>query len=160
MPEICQIARSDDRADPERTCGWPSESSRGGRAASHSRRAQRLALEPKDTTLLPRRRCVTRRAALLAAYRETASIRAAADAAGITPILHYEWIERDAAYRRDFGALQEEVADGLQDQAVERAAHGWTQPVFYRGRQCGAIQHYSDRLIILLLKARMPDKYR
>ena len=39
-------------------------------------------------------------------------------------------------------------------------ASDFDEPVFYRGRQCGAIRHYSDRLLIVLLKAWTPENYR
>jgi hypothetical protein len=51
------------------------------------------------------------------------------------------------------------IFDALQGEAVERAVQGWLAPVFYRGRQCGAIRHHSDRLLAVLLKAWMPEKY-
>jgi hypothetical protein len=56
--------------------------------------------------------------------------------------------------------VQQELARGLRDEIVERAVQGWPKPVFYRGRQCGSIQHYSDRLLIFLLKALKPETYR
>ena len=34
------------------------------------------------------------------------------------------------------------------------------EPVFYKGAKCGAVQKYSDLLLIFLLKARRPDMYR
>jgi hypothetical protein len=88
------------------------------------------------------------------------SIRAAAEAAAITPTQHYKWIENDPAYWEAFSDAQMKVADALQDQVTDRAMGGWLEPVFYRGRQCGTIQHHSDRLLMLLLKAGMPEKYR
>ena len=48
----------------------------------------------------------------------------------------------------------------LEDEAVRRAYHGVEEPVFYKGVQCGSITKYSDKLLIFLLKARDPAKYR
>jgi hypothetical protein len=62
-------------------------------------------------------------------------------------------LEKDTAYRRDFEPVQEEVAGKLLDEAVEVALNGWLEPVFYRGQQCGTIRRYSDRLLIMLLRA-------
>jgi hypothetical protein len=109
---------------------------------------------------LPRRRCVTRQAAFLAAYRKTASIAAAAQAAGIKPAQHYQWIAASAAYGEAFSAVQEAVTGRLQDKVVELAMDGWAEPVFYRGRVCGTIQHHSDRLLIFFLEAAKPEKWR
>jgi hypothetical protein len=110
--------------------------------------------------LLQRHRCITRRVAFLAAYRETFSVRAAAQAAGIAETRHHHWLQQDAGYRQAFASVHSEVADNLQDQVLERAVEGWVEPVFYRGRQCGTIRHYSDRLLMLMLKAWTPEKYR
>jgi hypothetical protein len=126
------------------------------RRASTTARELRASIPP----LLPRQRCVSRKAAFLSAYRDTGSIRAAAESAEITPSRHYQWFEEDSAYRRDFAALQELVAGRLQDEAVELAIHGWVEPVYYRGRPCGTGRHYSDRLLTLLLKAYMLKKHQ
>jgi hypothetical protein len=48
----------------------------------------------------------------------------------------------------------------LEDEAVRRAYHGVEEPVFYKGVQCGTVTKYSDKLLIMLLKARNPAKYR
>ena len=34
------------------------------------------------------------------------------------------------------------------------------KPVFHKGEQCGVVREYSDTLMIFLLKARDPAKYR
>src|SRR5947209_7173852 len=68
--------------------------------------------------------CISRRSAFLLAYRETGSIRAAADVANIAPAQHYHWFKNDSAYRRDFEDVHEVVVGGLQDEIVELAFHG------------------------------------
>jgi hypothetical protein len=103
---------------------------------------------------------ITRRAACLAAYRKTFSVRATAKRPGIAETRHHHWLQQDAAYRQAFASVQSEVVDNLRDQVLELAVEGWVEPVFYRGRQCGTIRHYSDRLLMLLLKAWKPEKYR
>ena len=135
---------------------------RGRRAVTYSRRLQSLAREPRTIVAppLPRRRCISRQAAFLAAFRKTASVRAAAEAAEIAPTRHFQWLEKDPRYWEAFAEAQREVADALQGEAIERAVQGWLEPVFHRGGQCGTIRHRSDRLLIVLLKAWMPEKYR
>jgi hypothetical protein len=118
-------------------------------------RAQKTPAESRS-----KRRCRSRQAAFLIAYRKTASITAAAKAAQIGEPRHYQWLKEDPRYWRSFSEAQQEVADVLQDKAVERAVEGWLEPVFYRGRQCGTTRRHSDRLLIVLAKAWMPEKYR
>lgn len=50
--------------------------------------------------------------------------------------------------------------DALEDEAVRRASAGVDEPVFYQGEQCGTVRKYSDSLLIGLLKARRPHKFR
>lgn len=69
---------------------------------------------------------------------------------------HDQWLGADAKYWQAFMDLQAEIAQVLQDRAVERAMDGWVTPVLYRKRVCGEIRHWSDRLLFLLLKAFKP----
>ena len=108
---------------------------------------------------LPRRRCGTRQAAFLGAYRKTASIAAAAKAAGIKPAQHYRWLAASAVYWERFRELHEDVIWRLQDKVVELAMEGRVEPVFYRGRVCRTIQHHSDRLLLFFLEAARPEKW-
>lgn len=147
-------------------CEGPRETHRATRKISAplqwaSRRSRRAARRPRPNVLprLPRRRCVTRQASFLAAYRKTASIPAAAKAAGIRPAQHYRWLASYAAYWQAFAEVQEDVIGTLQDAAVERAMEGWVKPVLYRGRVCGEIRHHSVRLLLFLLKAWMLEKW-
>jgi len=114
---------------------------------------------PQVTPRPPRRRCVTRQAAFLAAYRKTASTPAAAKAAGIRPAQHYRWLASDAAYWEAFAELQEDVTGILQDRALYRIRNGWVKPLLYRGRVCGTIRTCPVRLLLFMLKAWMPEKW-
>jgi hypothetical protein len=114
----------------------------------------------KSLQHLPRRRCITRKATFLAAYRKTGSIAAAAQAIGIKPAQHYRWLTASAAYWEAFRELQGDVIGRLQDKVVERATEGWAEAVLYRGRVCGTIQHHSDRLLMFFLEAAKPAKWR
>jgi hypothetical protein len=108
---------------------------------------------------LPRRRCVTRQAAFLASFRKTASIPAAAKAAGIRPAQHYRWLASDAAYWQAFAEVQEDVIVTLQDTALERIRDGWAKPLRDKGRVCGTIRTHPVRLHLFLLKAWIPEKW-
>ena len=120
--------------------------------ASRRRQTAGPKRRPQVTPRLPRRRCVTRQAAFLAAYRKTASIPSAAKAAGIRPAQHYRWLASDAAYWQAFAEVQEDVIVTLQDTALDRIREGW-------GRVCGTIRQYPVRLHLFLLKAWIPEKW-
>ena len=107
----------------------------------------------------PRRRCVTRQAAFLKAYRKTASIAAAAKSAGIKPAQHYRWLAASAAYAERFTEVQEDITGRLQDAVVQLATAGQVEPVLYRGRACGTFQRPSPRLLLFYLEAVKPEEW-
>jgi hypothetical protein len=47
----------------------------------------------------------------------------------------------------------------LVDEAYERALHGVSQPVFHQGEQVGERRHYSDALLMFLLRANDPTHF-
>lgn len=113
--------------------------------------------------------------AFLAAYRLTASITRAAEAAGISREAHYRLLERSAEYRAAFAAATAIAGDRLEDEAVRRAVEGVERPVLYhgkpvlipvdpkklRGKKKPLLEHdYSDALLIALLKAKKPKEYK
>jgi hypothetical protein len=135
MPQICTIARHDEIAAAHRATLEIQRGPLKRRPITCSRRAQATAPARPANAPLPSlmRRCVFKQATFLDAYRGTASLSAAAKAAGISPTQHYQRLERDPRYWRAFGEAQMEVVDALQDEAVERAFEGWAEPVLYRG---------------------------
>jgi len=98
--------------------------------------------------------------AFLKAYRETASITKAAQAAKVDRTRHYRWFQASGRYRMAFERAKEEAMQALEDEAIRRAYEGWNEPVFYKGEKCGAIRRYSDGLMMFLLRGGMPAKYR
>lgn len=101
-----------------------------------------------------------KKAAFLTAYVQTATISHAAKAAGIDRTTHYRWLENDAEYAKAFDAAHSDAVERLEAEAVRRAADGVDEPVFYKGEPVGYVRKYSDTLLIFLLKAANPEKYR
>ena len=54
----------------------------------------------------------------------------------------------------------EEGTDLLDAEARRRAVTGIDKPVYYKGKVVGSITKYSDRLLMFLLKAHRPQKFR
>ncbi len=54
----------------------------------------------------------------------------------------------------------EEGTDLLDAEARRRAVTGVDKPVYYKGKVVGSITKYSDRLLMFLLKAHRPQKFR
>lgn len=98
--------------------------------------------------------------AMLSAYSETGNVSRAAAIAELDRSMHYTWVSKDSKYREAFEEAQGMAADALELEARRRAVDGVAEPVFYKGEKCGAVQKYSDTLLIFLMKGAMPDKYK
>ena len=72
---------------------------------------------------------------------------------------HYWWLKKPA-YAQAFAEAREEACDALESEARRRAVKGVRRPVYYKGKLIGYIRKYSDTLLIFLMKAARPDKYR
>jgi hypothetical protein len=110
--------------------------------------------EPEpDIELEPRARFLAK---LAAGY----SIAAACRAERIGRRTAYDWRERDEDFAKAWDAAIEEGSDILEDEARRRAHDGVTKPVYQGGALVGVVREYSDTLLIFLLKARRPQKFR
>jgi hypothetical protein len=126
--------------------------------------------------------------AFLAAFRVTASITRAAEAAGIERDLHYRWLKDSKGYAAAFERAREEAGQTLEDEAVRRAHQGIFTPNIWKGQFAYAesdyipdpetsskklklyklkedakplgVVNYSDQLLMFILKGLKPDKYR
>lgn len=91
---------------------------------------------------------------------ETGNVSAACRKAKIT--------RQNAYFARDddelFAAAWKEAlviaTELLELEARRRAEKGTLEPVYYQGDLVGRVRKYSDTLMIFLLKAHAPDKYR
>lgn len=79
--------------------------------------------------------------AFLENYRESGNVKASAEAAGISKQAAYKARKNNKAFREEWEAAREEVADTLEAVAVTRA------------------KDHSDTLLIFLLKGLKPDTY-
>jgi cytosine/adenosine deaminase-related metal-dependent hydrolase len=98
--------------------------------------------------------------AFLKAFIETHSIGDAAKAAGIDRSTHYDWLETVPGYRQAWEATKEEATQTLEDEASRRALKGVTEGVYYKGKPIGVKRTYSDAMMMFLLRAARPEKYR
>lgn len=97
--------------------------------------------------------------AFLAAYAKVATVRYACKMAKISRTTHYQWMKDDQQYKVAFGDAKLDACDNLEEEASRRAMEGCEEVVYYQGEECGRIRKYSDVLLIVLMKANMPDKY-
>jgi hypothetical protein len=101
-----------------------------------------------------------RREKFLLALAECANVTKACVTSGLLRRTAYRQREADEAFAGAWDKALDEGAGILEDEAVRRAYEGTLKPVFYKGEECGAIREYSDTLLIFLLKAHKPEKYK
>jgi len=99
-------------------------------------------------------------AAFLDALSETASVTLAAAAAGVSRQTVYNWRKEHTDFAVAWLEALKLGTAALEDEAVRRAHEGVDEPVFYKGAIVGQVKKYSDTLLIFLLKAHEPEKYR
>lgn len=91
---------------------------------------------------------------------ETGNITRAAAEIGVSRWTMYRHREADPEFRAAWEDAVKLGVAALEDEARRRAQEGWEEPVFYQGQECGRIRRFSDVLLIFLLKAHDPAKYR
>ncbi len=72
----------------------------------------------------------------------------------------YDWQELDDEFAQAFRQAEIEATETMEQEAYRRAVNGVAEPVYHQGAEVGAVQKYSDTLLIFMLKARAPEKYR
>ncbi len=111
-----------------------------------------------------RRACLQRR--FLACYEMSGRIGEAARWAKISRSTHWLWMETDPTYAPRFRVARQRAAQMLEDEAVRRAREGVAKIVLYKGKPVYVngkplMEHqYSDQLLIQLLKANDPERFR
>jgi hypothetical protein len=110
------------------------------------------------------------------------NVTAACDAADVGRATVYEHADRHPDFKEAWQEALEAAADLLELEARRRAHDGIDEPVIYQGELCGAwvdgqgnavakdtpgarlipltVKKYSDSLLMFLLKAHRPDKFR
>lgn len=97
----------------------------------------------------------------LEAFVELISVSRAAKKAKLSyRTIVYDWIRDDADFKKAYERACEIATFKLEDEAIRRAFEGTLKPVYQGGKKIGTIREYSDTLLIVLLKARAPEKYK
>lgn len=96
----------------------------------------------------------------LDALADTCNVSAAAKAAGIRRSTAYEFRKNNPDFAAKWDEALEKATDELEAEARTRAL-GFEEPVFNsEGEEVGTVRRYSDTLMIFLLKAYRPKRFR
>lgn len=98
--------------------------------------------------------------AFLESLADTGSVMHAVKVAKIARSAAYKARDADPEFAASWAEAEQIGVELMEAEARRRAVEGCKRPVFYKGKQCGAILEYSDTLLIFLLKAHKPEKYR
>lgn len=88
------------------------------------------------------------------------SITDAAATAQVDATMPYHRRDADEAFRKAWNKAGSLGKKMLEMESGRRAFHGTLKPVFYMGEEVGQIREYSDALMMFLLRAKDPTKYR
>lgn len=72
----------------------------------------------------------------------------------------YQWRADKPEFAAKWDRAVEIGTDALEDEALRRAHDGTERPVFQKGVCVGHVREYSDTLLIFMLKARRPERFK
>lgn len=101
-----------------------------------------------------------KKALFLTVFPDEGTVTHAAGRVGIDRATHYRWLHDDVDYARAFADAEIQANDNMEREARRRAIEGTEEPVYQGGKLIGHIRKYSDTLLIFMMKAAMPGKYR
>lgn len=93
-------------------------------------------------------------------FMQTGHIGKTCQILGMVPRTLHHWKSKDPEFAAEFEMAERVALMLLEDAAVERAMYGIEKPVYQGGKLAGYVREYSDTLLIVLLKARAPHKYK
>lgn len=93
-------------------------------------------------------------------YENVGSISKTCDMLGMVRRTLYHWKQQDPEFLKLFEEADVRALGLLEDEAIRRAMFGIDKPVYQGGKLAGFTKEYSDTLLIVLLKARAPHKYK
>ncbi len=94
------------------------------------------------------------------ALRDSGIVREACEHARISRGQAYAAKHDDEKFAAAWDEAMQEAVDRLEAVAQERAIDGWEEPVFYQGVACGTVHRRSDTLLMFLMKAHAPERFR
>lgn len=119
-----------------------------------------MRVRPSDNPRMRRKFTPRRMAFFLEALAHCGCVTQAAAAARVARCVPYRRRRLDLEFAQRWAEARELGIAALEDEAVRRAVEGVEVPVFKDGRQVGTTRRYNDTLLIFVLNALKPEKYR
>lgn len=71
----------------------------------------------------------------------------------------YDERDTNPEFRQRWDDVQAVTIDKLELAMKSRAAQGWLEPVWFKGKRCGTVRKFSDQLQIFMLSRLRRDTY-
>jgi hypothetical protein len=84
----------------------------------------------------------------------------AAAMAGVDVRNHWWWLAKDPAYQAAFAQAEQMAADIAEDETYRRGIEGVEEGIWYKGERVGTEMKYSDTVLLAILNAGKPQKYK
>ena len=91
---------------------------------------------------------------------ESCNVTLSAQAIGMSRSHMHTLRRNDKTFAKDWDDAIQRATDALEHAARKRAMDGYQRPIYQRGELVGYEPCYSDNLMITLLKAHRPEKFR
>lgn len=95
----------------------------------------------------------------IAGLEEHGTVSHACRVAGVSRQAAYNLRKADPRFAREWDDACEAVTDVLEKTLINRAIHGWEEPVFYKGEETGSRVRIDNELGWKLLRARRRGQY-
>lgn len=100
-----------------------------------------------------------KRSDFLARLRHHSNVTQACEEIGFSKVALYALRKRDEEFAKDWDDAERDGSKCLEDEAKRRAM-GYEEKVYKNGEYVGKVKKYSDLLLLALLNAHWPEKYR
>jgi hypothetical protein len=98
--------------------------------------------------------------AFLAELSNRGVVTLSCKAAGIGHQTAYDYREQSPEFAALWDEAINKAADRMEAEAIRRGRDGVRKPVYQGGECVGYVQEYSDTLLIFMLKAVRPERFR
>lgn len=94
-------------------------------------------------------------------FVQRGSITATCKARKISRQTFYDWTKQDTEFKKVFEEqARPMITTLLEDEAYRRAMQGVPKGIYYKGEKIATEREYSDSLLVTLLRANCPQRYK
>lgn len=100
-----------------------------------------------------------RQAKILDLLEQTGNLSASSAAAGVSARAVYKLMDRNPEFRKQVKDAREKACLAIEQEMIRRGLTGIERGVYYQGEKVATEKEYSDKLLLALAKANMPQRY-